>query len=80
MSAGGTTISGCFAGHCDWRLPTSAELQTILLAPFPCGTNPCIDPIFGPTQSFDYWSATTFAGNPLSAWNVTFSDGRGLRR
>src|SRR5262249_55765309 len=22
----------CFAGHCDWRLPTLTELQTILLA------------------------------------------------
>ncbi len=32
----------CFAGQCDWRLPTRAELQTILLQPFPC-PSPCID-------------------------------------
>jgi hypothetical protein len=69
--------SGCFAGHCDWRLPTVAELGTILLAFFPsCGTNPCIDPIFGPTQSGFYLSATTY-GNPLLAVAVIFGDGSG---
>jgi hypothetical protein len=74
-SADGTANSGCFAGHCDWRLPTSAELQTILLAPFPCGTNPCIDSVFGPTQSNSYWSATTFADFPDYAWFVKFDRG-----
>jgi Protein of unknown function (DUF1566) len=72
-SGDGNTIGGCFAGQCDWRLPTNAELQTILLAPFSCGTTPCIDPIFGPTQSFFYWSATT--GDPGLAWFVDFSYG-----
>src|SRR5262249_49342721 len=24
-----TTINGCFAGHCDWRLPTIVELSGI---------------------------------------------------
>ena len=72
----GTTISGCFAHQCNWRLPTSAELQTILLTPFPCGTNPCIDPIFGTTQSSDFfWSATPDAVNPFKAWLVGFFDG-----
>jgi len=76
-SADGNIITGCFAGHCDWRLPTSVELQTILLAPFPCGTNPCIDPVFGSAQSAvqDYFSATTYGGDPSYAWAVEFSDG-----
>jgi hypothetical protein len=76
-SIDGTTITGCFAGHCDWRLPTSAELQTILLAAYPCATSPCIDPAFGPTQSNFYWSATTNAGLfPFNfAWYVNFFDG-----
>ncbi len=42
----------CFAGACDWRLPTAPELQTILLAPEPCGVDPCIEPVFGPTNFF----------------------------
>lgn len=72
----GTTISGCFAGHCDWRLPTSAQLQTILLEPSPCGTSPCIDPIFGATQPGDYWSTTSSTDSvPDGAWIVYFDDG-----
>jgi len=37
------------------RASNIAELLTILLSQYPCGTNPCIDPIFGPTQAF-CWS------------------------
>ena len=68
--------SGCFAGQCNWRLPTQAELQTILLGPYPCTTSPCIDQgIFGPTVAGFYWSATTNA-TPLGfAWLVFFFDG-----
>jgi hypothetical protein len=62
-------------GHNDWRLPSIDELQTILLAPFPCGTSPCIDPVFGPTVASSYWSATTLASVPAYAWVVGFGDG-----
>jgi hypothetical protein len=68
---------GCFAGQCDWRLPTRAELQTILLAePYPCATSPCIDQgVFGPTAAGYYWSSTTYASSPNEAWAVSFAIG-----
>jgi len=74
VNTDGVPVGG-FAGHCDWRLPTVAELQTILLAPYPCGTSPCIDPIFGPTVASYYWSATTYADFPDDAWGVNFGNG-----
>lgn len=81
ISADGNTITGCFANHCDWRLPTIEELQTILLKPFPCFIDPCINPVFDPTQGGDdsmYWSDTTYSGftDGVSAWGVFFG---GLR-
>jgi hypothetical protein len=71
-----TTLTG-FAGQHDWRLPTRAELQTILSEPYPCTTSPCIDQgVFGPTVAAYYWSATTYSATaPSSAWVVDFGDG-----
>jgi len=77
VSADGSAITGCFANHCDWRLPTIAELRGILLEPYPCGTFPCIDPAFGSPVGYPafYWSSTTYAGTPDLAWDVRFSNG-----
>jgi hypothetical protein len=81
-----TPILGCFANHCDWRLPSIVELQGIVdTAAAGCNLQnqgPCIDPTFGPTQ-FNlqetptpfYWSATSNAGIPSQAWFVDFSLG-----
>lgn len=77
----------CFAGHCDWRLPTSrggrgglsgdpAELDTLLLEPYPCSAprgHYCIAPIFGDTN-LAYWSASSPPENP-NAWYVDFQNG-----
>ncbi|HIF41993.1 MAG TPA: DUF1566 domain-containing protein [Planctomycetes bacterium] len=64
----GTQTSGCFAGHCDWRLPNSVELQTIM-EPSMCSQ--CIDPLFGPFASISYWSASSrvaLGGPSTHAW------------
>jgi len=73
-SPDGSAQIGGFAGHCDWRLPTIAELQTILLMPYPCSSSPCLDPVFGPTAEF-YWTSTTYSGDLTNAWLVHFTNG-----
>jgi len=90
--------STCFAGHCDWRLPSedgqnppfigARELESILAAPFPCATNPCVPAAFNTdcfsgcsvtscscTQANGYWSATTDAAQPANARLVSFFNG-----
>jgi len=64
-------------GHSDWRLPTLAELQTIVDLTAPgCGAgSPCIDPAFGATVPIAYWSSATLAGSPSHAWDVVFFSG-----
>jgi len=80
-----------FAGYSDWRIPSEdgcntcytggrcpcdpAELESILLEPYRCDTHPCIDPIFGPTASYGYWSGSTDSSNPYYVWVVGFGSG-----
>jgi Protein of unknown function (DUF1566) len=69
----------CFVGECDWRMPSAAELQTILFAPFPCPTTSCINEnLFGPTFDFPYWAAGP-SDDPTMAWYVVFVSGGELR-
>lgn len=73
---GGTSLDGistsdCFAGHCDWRLPTVEELRGILLED--CSTtHPCIDATFGPTLNDGYRSVTTYSSSPTNVFDVYF--------
>ena len=70
----------CFANHCDWRMPTITELKAIIASSLPgvpgCFAGPaCIDPAFGPTEPFLYFSSSTAAGNTTRVWNVFFNGG-----
>ena len=72
----------------DWRLPTQAEWQVIVdqansnacSAPFfpdtlgtgCCGPDPCA---FAGVQSLFFWSSSTFASNPSSAWRANLFNG-----
>jgi hypothetical protein len=61
------TTTGCFASHCDWRIPTVDELKSIQV---PCGAAPCIaDPLLSPSASGRYWTNST---NPSSATGAYF--------
>lgn len=73
---------GGFAGHTDWRLPSSGgnwesgptglfpELESILDF---CTSGTCIDPVFGPTaNAHPYWSSTP--RDTVQAWFTWFSD------
>jgi len=72
----GSDQSG-LGGYTDWRISNLAELLTILdTSVAGCGSGtPCIDPVFGPTAIFRYWSASTVAGFPNDAWFVNFDFG-----
>jgi hypothetical protein len=57
-----TLNGGCFAGHCDWRLPTFTELQTLVdpnQGVCAGGSGACIDPVFGPTSPEFYWTSSS---------------------
>jgi hypothetical protein len=82
-AGGGTQIRGCFAGHCDWRLPSIFELWKIVDRSDPrCDTrHACIDQTaFGPTGAVAnfplvYWSVTTLADFDSAAYFVVFNGG-----
>jgi len=76
--------ASCFAGHCDWRLPTVFELKELLQTvgggscspPAPC-FNPELPGLTqtGPGLNDFYWSATTQAGSPDFVRGADFNTG-----
>jgi hypothetical protein len=78
------TITGGFANHCDWRLPTIVELKSIVdfsaNGCSPSGPGPCISSIFGPTAiepgpTALHWTSTTWVNNLNDAFFVPFISG-----
>ena len=78
--------SPCFAGFCDWRLPTRFELETILdlgnghpavPAVFNTGcTAGCTVTTCSCTPAdIGTWSSSTYQNGPNYAWGVYFPDG-----
>jgi hypothetical protein len=63
----------CFAGACDWRLPTMAELQSILEPVVPCTT--CSDAALGPYAQYIYWTATEDPDGDELVREVSFTEG-----
>ncbi len=73
LDTSSTGTSTCLASHCDWRIPNIVELATIFEPSGPCGVF-CIDPAFGPNIESVYWSSSSYALDPTSAWGVAYDD------
>lgn len=72
----GTSTGICYQNHCDWRLPTLAELQGIGLDQEACESAPCVAGAeLLPMRPNYYWSSTSYVINTAIAWLVNFGDG-----
>ena len=78
LNCQGAFATGCtpWLGYSAWRLPAIGELSGIVDTSAPgcdpgLGTGPCINPIFGPTYTGTYVSATS-SSDPTNADTVIF--------
>jgi hypothetical protein len=64
---------GLILANGGWRLPTRAELLTLV---DPTKYNPAIDATAFPSTPSDYfWSSSAYAGSSGNAWYVYFYNG-----
>ncbi len=72
----GPTVTGCYEEHCDWRLPTIEELQSLTLdSPTFGAALDVTDPALGIPLPPYYWSSSTYQDNTTLAWIVYFNGG-----
>src|SRR5262245_3611870 len=64
-------------GRKGWRLPSIYELASLVYPSMRTGSTLPLGHPFTNAQADVYWSATTMAGNPNSAWLVFFDTGKG---
>ena len=63
-------------GRKGWRLPSISELASLVDPSMRTGSTLPLGHPFTNAQADVYWSATTLAGNPNSAWLVFFDTGK----
>ncbi len=62
-----------FGGHNDWRLPSMADLATLMSH----GQYYAFDPAYFPNMNNRYWSATTYSDYPSNAWYISATGAAG---
>ena len=70
-AAAANTAARC--GASDWRLPSAAELLSLVDAGLTSGAR--IDPTFAATPANGFWTAEPYAGDTRAAWVVDFGSG-----
>ncbi len=63
-------------GRKGWRLPSISELASLVDPSMKTGSTLPLNHPFTNAQADVYWSATTMAGSPNSAWLVFFDTGK----
>ena len=61
--------------YSDWRMPNRYELESLLDLSQAGPALPSGHPFSGVLSLADYWTSTTYADDPTTAWLVNFGEG-----